>query len=105
MSKVLIDHGESRGPLLSLIDEWLEEAEECSCNLRALAGELESLREGCNACETVGSTVAVAGSILSIGAAFFTEEPLSLCWEQWEASEQASVLSPKSQRNSCPAAN
>ncbi|XP_055086765.1 uncharacterized protein LOC117389423 isoform X2 [Periophthalmus magnuspinnatus] len=58
--------------LLELIDEWLEEAGECSSNLKALARELMSLRENCNAVETVGSTVAVAGSLLAIGGAFFT---------------------------------
>ncbi|KAK7929831.1 hypothetical protein WMY93_006226 [Mugilogobius chulae] len=66
------DHADVRGQLLNLIYEWIEKAEECSRNLRGLAAELESLREDCNAWETVGNTAAVVGSALAIGAAFFT---------------------------------
>ncbi|XP_072300075.1 uncharacterized protein [Eucyclogobius newberryi] len=58
--------------LLKLMYEWIEEAQDCSSNLRALADELVKLRNNCNTAETVGSTVAVVGSVLSIGAAFFT---------------------------------
>lgn len=58
--------------LLKLIYEWIKEAEKCSSNLRGLAQDLESLREKCNAWETVGNTVAVVGSGVSIAAAFFT---------------------------------
>lgn len=58
--------------LLSLMYEWLREARDCSSNLRALAQELESLREDCNAGEMVGSTLGVIGAVTSIAAAPFT---------------------------------
>ncbi|CAL9689728.1 unnamed protein product [Knipowitschia caucasica] len=64
--------GSAADELLELIYKWLEAAKDCGSNLRGLAEELVSLREGCCAAETVGSTVAVAGSVVAIGAAFFT---------------------------------
>lgn len=58
--------------LLKLIFDWIQEGEEYSSNLRALARELESLREKCNAAETVGSSVAVVGAVCLIGAGVAT---------------------------------
>lgn len=58
--------------LVDQIYSWIEQRERCAYKLRDLARELESRRRSCNASETVGSTVAVAGAACFIGAGIAT---------------------------------
>lgn len=58
--------------LLELLFSWMEQRERCAEQLRKLAGELEALREKCNASECIGSTVSVLGAACLIGAGVAT---------------------------------
>lgn len=58
--------------LVELMYSWMESRRKCARELRDLAGELESLREKCNAGETVGNSIAVLGAGCMVGAGLLT---------------------------------
>ncbi len=58
--------------LVELMLSWIEKREQCAGKLKKLAEELKTHRKNCNITETVGSSVAVAGSVSLIGAGIAT---------------------------------